>query len=233
MRADCSIIITNYNKPPEQLMECVASIKDQTIPPKEIILVDDCSDEPRAHAAAISIMLPKNVGVAKARDVGVKMSTGKLLLFVDADDKLAPDFIQQCGRAIAKGASIAYPNMILFDGVPINKLVDNPSKITAQYLLGRKTSIPVTSMMFRDMYDKLGGFRDLPVFEDWDFWLRAMFNGYTFKKANTLLWYRQNESSRNHATMDIKTKIHSQITAPYIVVDGRLEERTTDGEKTT
>lgn len=230
MKADVSVIITNYNKPPEQLMECVVSIKDQTIPPREIILVDDCSDDPRAHAAALSIILPKNVGTAKARDAGVRMSKGKLLLFVDADDKLAPDFIQQCGKALARGADIAYPNMILFDNVPINKLVENPNKITPQYLLGRKTSIPVTSMMFREMYDKLGGFRDLPVFEDWDFWIRAMFNGYTFKRANTLLWYRQNKESRNRACMEVKNKIHSQITAPYDAVDGRLVERNFDGK---
>lgn len=230
MKADVSIIITNYNKPPEQLIECMDSIKAQTIEPREVILVDDCSKEPHAHAQAVSIMLPQNVGVAKARDIGVRMSKGRLLLFVDADDKLAPDFIQQCGRAIAKGADIAYPNMILFDGVPRNKLVENPKKISGSYLLGHKTSIPVTSMMFRKMYDALGGFRELPVFEDWDFWIRAMCNGYTFKPANTLLWYRQNELSRNHATVQIKSQVHTKITAPYEVVEGRLRERKQHGK---
>lgn len=190
------------------------SIKEQTVEPKEVILVDDCSDDPRAHALATSIILPKNVGVAKARDVGVKMSSGKLLLFVDADDKLAPDFIQQCGKVIAS-TDIAYPNMILFGDVPRNKLVINPSTISKKYLLGRKTSIPVTSMMYRRVYENLGGFKELPIFEDWDFWIRAAFNGYTFKRANTLLWYRQNKDSRNHANQDLKNKVHHQITAPF------------------
>jgi glycosyltransferase involved in cell wall biosynthesis len=231
MSANVSIIVTNFNKPHEQLMECMESIKDQTVEPREVILVDDCSDDPRAHALATSIILPKNVGVAEARDIGVRMSTGKLLLFVDADDKLAPDFIQQCGKAIAKGADITYPNMLLFDGVPRNKLVENPSNVSAKYLLGRKTSIPVTSMMFRHVYDKLDGFRDLPIFEDWDFWIRAMFNGYTFKRANTLLWYRQNANSRNHAHADIKNRVHAQITAPYEVIDGELRERNPHGKQ--
>lgn len=225
MKADLSIIVTNYNKSHKQLMECMNSIKAQTVEPKEVILVDDCSKDPRAHALAVSIILPKNVGVAKARDIGVKMSTGKLLLFVDADDMIAPDFIQQCGRAIKKGADIAYPNMLLFDGLPINKLVDNPARITAKYLLGKKTSIPVTSMMWRKVYESLGGFRELPIFEDWDFWIRAACNGYTFKKANTLLWYRQNENSRNHGNQPLKTQVHYQITAPYIIVDGRIERK--------
>lgn len=230
-RANLSIIVTNYNKPPEQLMECMESIKAQTVEPLEVILVDDCSKDPRAHALATSIILPKNVGVAKARDVGVQMSRGKLLLFVDADDKLAPDFIQQCGKVIAKGADIAYPNMLLFDGIPRNKLVENPSKITGSYLLGRKTSIPVTSMMWRHVYEKLGGFDPkLPIFEDWDFWIRAACNGYTFKRANTLLWYRQNKDSRNHGNQDLKTRTHYKITAPYEVVAGRVE-RKKDGKQ--
>jgi glycosyltransferase involved in cell wall biosynthesis len=206
------------------------SIKNQTIEPKEIILIDDCSKDPRAHAMAVSVILPKNVGVASARDFGVKMSTGKLILFVDADDMLAPDFIQQCGKAIAKGADIVYPNMILFDGVPRNKLVENPGKITGKYLLGKKTSIPVTSMMWRKVYDDLGGFnRELPIFEDWDFWIRAACKGYTFKRANTLLWYRQNPNSRNSGDLELKNRVHYKITAPYEVADGRVQERKPDG----
>ena len=230
MKADLSIIVTNYNKPPEQLMACMRSIKEQTVEPKEVILIDDCSKDPRAHAGAISVILPKNLGVAKARDFGVKMSTGKLILFLDADDMIAPDFIQQCGRAIAKGADIAYPNMVLFDGIPKNKLVDNPSKITPKYVLGRKTSIPVTSMMWRKVYDDLKGFKTtLPIFEDWDFWIRALCKGYTFKRANTLLWYRQNSNSRNHGSADLKNKVHYQITAPYVIEGKRLMERKKDG----
>jgi len=233
-KADLSIIVTNYNKPPQQLMACMQSIKEQTIEPKEVILIDDCSKVPKAHALAISVMLPQNVGVARARDFGVKMSTGNLILFVDADDMLAPDFIQQCGKAIAKGADIAYPNMILFDGIPRNKLVTNPPSIKPAYLLGRKTSIPVTSMMWRKVYDNLGGFKtELPLFEDWDFWIRAKCKGYTFKRANTLLWYRQNINSRNHGSTDLKTKVHYKITAPYVIMDGQLTERKKDGAAKT
>ena len=233
-KADLSIIVTNYNKPPKQLAECMESIKNQTIEPKEVILIDDCSKNPKAHALAISVILPHNIGVAKARDFGVKMSTGKLILFLDADDMLAPDFIQQCGKAIARGADIAYPNMILFDGIPKNKLVENPNKITGKYITGKKTSIPVTSMMWRRVYDELGGFNStLPIFEDWDFWIRAVCKGYTFKKANTLLWYRQNPDSRNHGNPELKTMIHNKITSPYEIINGELKERIKDGTSET
>ena len=224
MRADLSIIVTSYNKPHEQLIECMDSIKAQTVRPKEVILVDDCSEDPRAHALATSIILPENVGVAKARDVGVKMSSGRLLLFMDADDKLAPDFIEQCGRVITK-ADIAYPNVLKFGYIERPTLVDSPPEITPEYIVGRKCGLVVTSMMHRFVYEKLGGFRELPVYEDWDFWVRAVFNGYTFARANTLLHYRQNLKSRNHLSLEDKTNVHREITAPYKVVGGKLVEK--------
>lgn len=224
MKADLSIIVTNYNKSKKELKECFDSIKEQTIDPREIILVDDCSDKPQAHSFATSILLPKNVGVAKARDIGVKMSVGRLLLFVDADDKLSPDFIEQCGMGIAK-ADIVYPSLLLFGEIEKNKLVNSPKKITPDYIIGKKCALPVTSMMHRFVYEELNGFKDLPIFEDWDFWIRAIASGFKFKRANTLLYYRQNKTSRNTVSIEYKREIHKKMTAPYIVKDGRLIER--------
>lgn len=232
MRADLSVIVTSYDKPPEQIVECIDSIKAQTVSPKEIILVDDCSPDPRAHASAISIMLPTNVGVAKARDIGVKMSTGRLLLFVDADDKLAPDFIEQCGRIISN-VDIAYPNVLKFGHIERPKLVDSPKEITPKYITGKTCGLVVTSMMHRRVYEKLDGFRRLPVYEDWDFWVRAVFNGYTFGRANTLLHYRQNLKSRNHLSLEEKTNTHRKITAPYKVVGGKLVAKENNGKEKT
>jgi len=85
--------------------------------------------------------------------------------------------------------------------------------------------------MHRFVYEKLDGFRQLPVYEDWDFWVRAKFNGYTFARANTLLHYRQNIKSRNHLSMEEKTNTHRKMTAPYKVVNGKLVIKETSGKK--
>jgi glycosyltransferase involved in cell wall biosynthesis len=212
--ADLSIIITNKDKPSDQLEQCVWSVRNQTVIPKEIILIDDGSNNPSMHKDIISVLLPENVGVAKARDLGVRYSTGKLILFVDADDILAPDFIQQCGRVIEK-VDITYPNLLLFGAIPKPVLVDLPNKITEQYLTSKSCQIPVTSMMFREVYKQLGGFRELPVFEDWDFWVRAFSNGYTFARANTLLNYRQSPNSRNQIDFNVRNKTHAKIMRDY------------------
>lgn len=228
LRSDVSIIVTSYNKPQEQVMECMQSIRDQTVPPREVILVDDASETPTAHALATTIILPRNVGVARARDIGAKFSKGKLLLFLDADDKLAPDFIQQCGLVVER-YEIAYPSVLMFGNIERNELYEPPESIKPIYLMGHSNGVLVTSMMHRRVYESLGGFRELPVFEDWDFWLRAMSKGYTFHKANTLLYYRQNQKSRNVASKDLKSEVLRSIQAPYEVVNGKLTERKPNG----
>jgi glycosyltransferase involved in cell wall biosynthesis len=218
--ANLSVIVTCYNKTPQMVCEAIDSVWSQTVAPLEVILVDDGSKEQHAHNKAISIILPKNVGVAKARDIGVKMSRGKLLLFLDADDILSPDFIQQCGKKIVKN-EIVYPNLLSFGDVESPHLFEVP-KATPKYLMGKSSTICVTSMIYRKMYDDLGGFRELPLFEDWDFWLRAMCKGYTFAKANTFLMYRQTADTRNRQNIRLKQEVHAQITSPYIIKEGVL-----------
>jgi hypothetical protein len=88
--------------------------------------------------------------------------------------------------------------------------------------MGKTLNIPVTSMMWRKVYDDNKGFHELPVFEDWDFWLRALANGHTFHKANTILWYRQNATSRNRATLELRHDTRAKITAPFVVQEGQL-----------
>lgn len=221
MKADLSIVITNYDKPKEWVDEAVESVKAQTIPPKEIILVDDRSKEPIIHLDCISIVLPKNEGVAHARDVGVRQSTGRLLVFLDGDDKLSPDFIERCGEQIDK-ADIVYTDFIITGAVERPKLERTPQKLTPEHLMSSKCPIRVTSMMHRKVYEDVGGFKELEVFEDWDFYLRAMCNGWTFARANTYFEYRKTNKGRIACPTSLKETIHKKISAPYKIINNKL-----------
>jgi glycosyltransferase involved in cell wall biosynthesis len=215
-RADLSVIITNFNKPFNQIKQCVDSIGNQTILPKEIFLIDDASDEDFLKYLDIPVLkLPKNEGVVKARDYGFNLSTGRLILFVDADDYLSFDFIERCGEKIRE-ADIVYPNLLLFGSE--SRLVELPGRLTEGYLLSLDSCVPVTSLMHRSVYETLGGFKDLEVYEDWEFFLRAFIDeGFKFQKANTLLYYRQSLDSRQHKIkQEIKSAVFSKIIAPYL-----------------
>lgn len=204
-RCDVSVIVTCYLKE-EFLNECLESIKRQTRQPKEVILIHDACENPMAHVIATTIILPENVGVAKARDVGFNYSTGRLILFVDGDDVISPDYLEKMALTIADGADITYPDIYMWNS-ETPELSVPAMKITTKYIKRiSKVPIPVTSMMKREVYEKLNGFKEMEVLEDIDFFIRALCNNYTFKKSHTLLWYRKYGKSRQTQVGEEKRK---------------------------
>lgn len=199
---DVSVLITCFNKE-KYLEECVSSVLRQTRLPKEIILVHDGCEQPMHHAKVTSIMLNGNYGVERARHEAFRYSTCKLILFLDADDVLSPDYLEKMILALAKGkkADIIYPDIYLWAGKD-SKLTITPNRLDINYVKQfEKVVIPVTSLMKREVYEKLSGFKKMDVLEDLDFFVRAMKAGFKFKKAQTLLWYRRYPGTRN--TLDI------------------------------
>ena len=93
-----SIIVPVYNAE-RYIGECIESILLQTFSDIECLLVDDGSkdssgvicDEYALKDERVKVVHQKNSGVVSARATGVRMSTGRFLYFVDADDKIMPD----------------------------------------------------------------------------------------------------------------------------------------------
>lgn len=97
-----SIIIPVYNC--EKYLEgTLKSILNQDTKGIEIILINDCSPDNSAaicskyskkHENIKFIDLEKNSGVSHARNVGIKESIGKYLLFIDSDDTVTSDSLK-------------------------------------------------------------------------------------------------------------------------------------------
>ncbi|MFC1698592.1 glycosyltransferase [Candidatus Omnitrophota bacterium] len=101
-----SIIIPTYNRQ-EELKELLISLEGQTYPREEfeIIIIDDGSTDGTKDAVARYIADHKdcailyhrqeNAGPAAARNKGIQMSRGKLLLFTDTDCVAPPEWIEK------------------------------------------------------------------------------------------------------------------------------------------
>lgn len=111
-----SVIIPCYNGAPF-LEECFRSILNQGYENIEIVFVDDGSQD---HSSLIArrvlgnehrakIVETENHGVAHARNLGLSLSSGSYVLFLDADDGLAEDSIESLlGVAKATSADMTY-----------------------------------------------------------------------------------------------------------------------------
>lgn len=90
-----SVIIPVHNGA-RYLAEAIRSVQFQTLPPDEIIVVDDGSTDASAEVARafgppVRVLTQANLGPAAARNLGVVHATGDLLAFLDADDLWLPD----------------------------------------------------------------------------------------------------------------------------------------------
>ena len=228
IKVDVSIIITCFKKE-KYLEELINSILQNTVQPKEIILVHDGCEEGMAYRGCTTIILDENLGVAKARDVGVTNSTGHFLLFLDGDDKIAPDYIE---KAIKVDTDIAYCDILGWHDHEHsasgrhNYIWVVPRRLTLDQMWGH-CRIVVSSLMTRKVYDELGGFRTMDKFEDWDFWLRAMAKGFNFKKFDSLFYYRQTSGTRNQCTKEEQRKAFNKVKSGFIYKKGGNGEKST------
>jgi hypothetical protein len=104
-----------------------------------------------------------------------------------------------------------------------NLLKITPNQLTPQLLMANNCPIRLTSMMKREVYQTLNGFKTLPIFEDWDFYLRAMANGFTFAKANSFFEYRQSKTaSRIKQSRYLKEEIYQKIISQFTIEGNQL-----------
>lgn len=97
-----SIIIPIYNVE-NYLNRCVESVLAQTCQLIEIILVDDGSpdncpeicDKYAEKYTQIQVVHKKNGGLASARNAGLTVAKGKYIFFLDSDDWIAPNTIEE------------------------------------------------------------------------------------------------------------------------------------------
>lgn len=96
-----SVIVPVYNVD-KYLRECLDSLIVQTYKKLEIIVIDDgstdCSgkicDEYAAKYNYIKVIHKENAGLGMARNTGLEHMTGEYVTFVDSDDYLEPDCIE-------------------------------------------------------------------------------------------------------------------------------------------
>lgn len=110
-----SVIVPVY-KVEAFLPACVASILGQTFADFELILVDDGSpdgcgalcDAYTGQDARVRVIHRQNGGLSAARNSGIAAATGEFLAFVDADDLVAPDYLERLHAALhTTGADMA------------------------------------------------------------------------------------------------------------------------------
>lgn len=96
-----SIIVPVYNVE-RYLSKCISSILEQSFTDFELILVDDGSkdnsgkicDEYKGKDSRIKVVHQENKGLSAARNIGIEISEGEYITFIDSDDFIHPNMIE-------------------------------------------------------------------------------------------------------------------------------------------
>lgn len=101
-----SIVITCYNQAPF-ISEAIDSALSQTLPAREILVVDDGSTDHTGQIvdrySDVRYIRQDNQGlVAVTRNRGIKETTGTYIVFLDGDDRLLPEHLETSLKAFQK-----------------------------------------------------------------------------------------------------------------------------------
>src|SRR5215469_10853662 len=97
-----SVILCSYNPRWDYLQRCLAALRAQTMRLHcwELVLIDNCSQIPLADRVELSwhpdarVIREQVLGLTPARLRAIRESKGDLLVFVDDDNVLDPDFLE-------------------------------------------------------------------------------------------------------------------------------------------
>lgn len=178
-------VITSFNQG-SMILEAVESICAQTLLPQKIIIVDDGSTDESSLKilnsiernsdlpVPVSIHYQKNKGVSSARNAGIKKTGAPLVLVLDGDDKLKPEYVEYVSRLLRENPSMAAASSWMHTFGVLDSIVCPAGGRINSFL--SRNCCPATHILRRDIFEQCGGYDESmrSGFEDWDFFLSML-----------------------------------------------------------
>ena len=233
-----SVVIPLYNKAAE-VERALRSVINQSLAPREIIVVDDGSTDNSREIVEkiiaednhlnIRLVCQENAGVSAARNRGISEATGDYVAFLDADDEWLSGYIAEVCRLMTyhpdsdaystafyivnKGRRVAAP-------VPTVEGVINPAE---EALKGRYPIIPSTATVRRATLNAIGGFPvGMRLGEDQWVWARIMQQGGAFIFSTMPLVCYSRTATNRSASIYRKEQSDHSIAELYDASQGEL-----------
>lgn len=161
---EISVIIPVYNVE-KYLRQCLDSIESQTFHNWECILIDDGSpdnsgaicDEYEAKDARFRVIHSVNGGISAARNIGLDISRGRYISFVDPDDIVHSEMLQRLRNLIVSndadvaqvGFELLFTNFVKKRPLVDSVMVLDRGEVAKELLYGKRIQSYVWNKLFR------------------------------------------------------------------------------------
>lgn len=226
-----SVVIPTFNRP-DQLVTLLDDVAKQCYPCEcfEVVIVDDGSETSydcvarREWRFELQYARQKNAGEAIARNYGAERARGSLIVFLDDDMSIVPEYIQ----AIVD-EHIAYPESLLIGMMHARTRADATAfeRIYSQNQ-GRQESglVAFTEILAgvlvvpKGIYQSLSGMFPVPDAErgswiDIDFGYRAHLSGVSLRRVERAVAYHTDYAARD-LTSACRRQFHVSLLAPAL-----------------
>lgn len=179
MKSNVTVIIPCYNDG-QYIIEALASIYNQTVPPEKIIIVDDGSAmETREilrdlQHPLLQIVYQENQGVSVARNQAILLAETAYILNLDADDYYEPSFIEKALVILEEnkevGAVSSYNKCFNTEGETTEVIKPLGGKVRDFIVINNGRA---AALFRKECWEAVGGFDEkmLTGYEDWEFWI--------------------------------------------------------------
>ena len=180
-----SVVIPYYNLG-DTIDDTISSLSDQTYCNFETILVNDGTTDKKSSEKLTSLknnnklnikfIDQNNAGVAEARNNGIRNSAGKYIICLDADDVLAPTYIEKSLIFLE-----SHPDIDLFasdmEVFGVVNQIESKGKYDPLSLI--EDNRVITAACFtKKSWESVGGYKSNIGYEDWEYWINLAESGY-------------------------------------------------------
>ena len=219
-----SVIVRTCGRP-AVLRETLISLRNQTYPNIEVVVVEDGENisekmirKEFADLNLIYLATGEKAGRSKAGNLAMERATGKYLNFLDDDDLFYADHIEVLVTQLLKGKNRA-AYAFGFE-TPIEVISKEPYQYSVKHyngtykqefdkiMLCHHNYIPIQTIMFeKSLFEEYGGLDErLDALEDWDLWVRySLHTDFTCVPKTTSLYrvpYNRRENAKRQKALD-------------------------------
>jgi glycosyltransferase involved in cell wall biosynthesis len=210
-----TVAVTVHNQSQSELNRCIKSILGQSRLPDFVEILDDGSSKQETLKALkkvatanpkIIVLRSKNNGVIRARNFLINRCKTSHLLFVDPDDELVPQYLEEAEKLFQSDRSIevVYPNVLVRNNKNEKLWITGPFDAK---ILKFVNTIPMSSVCATEVFKDLEGFSEEfnRGYEDWDFWVRASLSGVRAAPLKSVgYFYSEKTQSRSRNAEEFK-----------------------------